>query len=261
MLVSRLDWQQIGENSAIGVGAELLETSSYQRHEVDCAVGLLELRRRYNGDGVVALDGGANIGVHTIEWAKMMTGWGQVAAVEAQERVFYALAGNITLNNCFNACAIHAALSDQNGLIEMPIPDYTVPGSLGGLELDKIDWTSHIGQKIVERAPVRALTIDSLKLERLDLLKLDIEGMEMKALAGAEKTVEAYKPLLHIEHIKTGEDENAGLPILAAWMEERDYTPFRFGANLIAAHRLDKCLDHIRELHRMLIREKIEDAA
>ena len=32
-----------------------------------------------------------------------MFGWGTVIAIEAQERVYYALCGNITINNCLNA--------------------------------------------------------------------------------------------------------------------------------------------------------------
>ena len=46
-----------------------------------------------------------------------MTGWGIVIAIEAQERIYYALAGNLALNNCFNARAIHAAVSTAPGRI------------------------------------------------------------------------------------------------------------------------------------------------
>jgi FkbM family methyltransferase len=82
---------------------------------VDFAAGLLTLRRQYYGDGVVAIDCGANIGVFTLEWARAMTGWGSVIAVEAQERIYYALAGNIAINNCFNARAVLAAVADKPG--------------------------------------------------------------------------------------------------------------------------------------------------
>lgn len=256
MIVSRLDWQAspTDKNSAWGIGCELLENGCYQKDEVDCAVGLLNLRHRYHGPGVTAIDGGANIGVHTIEWAKAMTGWGQVVAVEAQERVYYALAGNIALNNCFNACALHGALAAADGRMTMPVPDYLVPGSLGGLELKKVPWTYDIGQKIVDECFVRCIAIDSLSLERCDLIKLDIEGMEMEALEGAESTIQSLHPILHIEHIKLGEDENAGVGILAEFMKDRHYIPFRFGANIIGVHRLDKCLDHVQHLHTTILK-------
>ena len=81
---------------------------------------LLTQRRQHFGDGVVVVDCGANIGVHTVAWAKGMTGWGQVLAIEAQERIFYALAGNITINNCFNARAFNAAVGAADGVLRVP---------------------------------------------------------------------------------------------------------------------------------------------
>jgi FkbM family methyltransferase len=78
------------------------------------------LRRQYFKDGVVVIDCGANIGAHTIEWGKRMTGWGSVLAIEAQERIYYALAGNIVINNCFNAVALHAAIAEKIGVMTPP---------------------------------------------------------------------------------------------------------------------------------------------
>src|SRR5262252_3157775 len=70
MIVSRLDYRMTSPNSGIGVGYQILETGAFDAREVSMAVSVLELRRRYFSDGVLAIDCGANIGVHTIEWAK-----------------------------------------------------------------------------------------------------------------------------------------------------------------------------------------------
>src|SRR5262245_53693599 len=86
MIVNRLDYRMVDQRSGIGVGFQILEAASFDAGEVDMALSLLGLRRNYFGDGVVALDCGANIGVHTVEWAKRMSGWGQVAAIESQGR-------------------------------------------------------------------------------------------------------------------------------------------------------------------------------
>ena len=132
MLVNRHDYRLVGQ-SGYGVGHQLLNTSSFDAEEIDIAKQLLVSRRQNFGDGVVAVDCGANIGVHTIEWAKLMSGWGEVLAIEAQERIFYALAGNITMNNCFNARAIWAAVGDKTGSIGVPVPDFFNPSSFGSL--------------------------------------------------------------------------------------------------------------------------------
>jgi hypothetical protein len=124
----------VDQRNGIGVGFQILEGGAFDPEEVDMALMLLGLRRRYFGDGVVALDCGANIGVHTIEWARRMNGWGEVIAIEAQERVFYALAGNIAINNCFNARAVHAAVAAEVGAINIRRPNYLRPGSFGSLE-------------------------------------------------------------------------------------------------------------------------------
>jgi FkbM family methyltransferase len=180
LLVNRHDYR-IVQGGAYGVGHQLLESSAFDPDEVDVAVKLLEMRRAHFGDGVVALDCGANIGVHTVEWAQAMHGWGQVVAVEAQERVFYALAGNITLNNCFNARAIWAAVGQEAGTINVPAPDYFTPSSFGSLEIRQTERTEFIGQAIdysAEKAsPTRMVPIDDLGFQRLDFVKIDIEDL------------------------------------------------------------------------------------
>src|SRR5262245_55509688 len=106
LIVNRFDYNYTYGEKWYGVGAQILETGVYEASEVEILKSLLLQRRKHFGDGVVALDCGANIGVLTLEFGELMRDWGQVIAIEAQERLFYALAGNITLANLFNARAI-----------------------------------------------------------------------------------------------------------------------------------------------------------
>src|SRR5689334_6504180 len=131
-----------------GVGQLLLETAAADPVDVELALHLIEGRRQAHGEGVVAVDGGANVGTHTVEWAIAMTGWGSVIAIEAQERIYYALAGNIALNNCFNAIAMHAAISSEPGIMQIPTPDYLVPSNFSNLELRPRADTEFIGQPV-----------------------------------------------------------------------------------------------------------------
>jgi FkbM family methyltransferase len=242
MIVNRFDYRMINETEGFGVGFQILNTAQFDPEEVKMAVQLLQIRRKHHGDGVIAIDGGANIGVHTVEWAKAMTGWGSVLAVEAQERIYYALAGNVAINNCFNATAINAAISSESGTLQIPNPNYFLPSSFGSLELRQRAGNEFIGQQIDyanNTVIVRKVTIDEINLPRVDFIKLDIEGMEMEALEGARQTIDRSVPILLIERIKADGAQ------LTQWLEGRGYQVMQVGINLLAVHKTDKTLADI----------------
>lgn len=241
MIVNRLDYNQ-NHSGLYGVGAQIMANGAYDPRDVECFKDLLKVRREYNGDGVVAIDCGANIGVHTVEWARLMRGWGSVLAIEAQERVFYALAGNLVLHNAYNARAMWAAVSDEPGWVEIPEPDYTKPASFGSFELKQRLGTEDIGQPIDYDKPtlkVQTLILDRLRLPRVDLIKIDVEGMEMEALAGAEATIGRCKPILHVEAIKV---DRGGL---RKRLERLGYRIYLTGMNFLAVHKDDQTNDHL----------------
>jgi FkbM family methyltransferase len=242
MILNRLDYRVVNDQGhAIGLGHQILELGSFDIQEVRLALELLLLRRKYHGDGVVAFDCGANIGVHTIDWAKMMTGWGSVIAIEAQERIYYALAGNIAINNCFNAIAVHGAVSSESGVMQIPTPNYLVPGSFGSLELRQSRGNEYIGQPIDYRnlVNIRKLALDEYDLPRVDLIKIDVEGMEMEVLQGAARSIERTRPVMLIEKIK------ADAAQLRQWLEARGYTLLEAGINLLAVHSTDELLPEL----------------
>jgi FkbM family methyltransferase len=243
MILNRNDEHGVGEHR-YGVGIEILMTGAFCADEVDLALKLLELRRENHGEGVVAIDCGANIGVHAIDWGRRMASWGRVIAIEAQERIFYALAGNIAINNCFNVSAIHAAVTDADGEMGIPTPNYLERASFGSLELKPLAHPEFIGQKIDYRqealTQVRAIRLDSLNLERLDLIKIDVEGMELDVLRGGADSMRKLKPIMLIEHHKS--DIEAIGQMLRDW-GYRIYNPG--GMNLLAVHVDDPTTSHI----------------
>jgi FkbM family methyltransferase len=243
MIVNRNDYR-ITNNGGYGVGYQLLQHSAFDQEEVNLAIQLLETRKNNFGPGVVALDCGANIGVHTVEWAQFMFGWGEVISIEAQERIFYALSGNISINNCFNARAIWAAVGSENKLIGVPLPDYTKPSSFGSLEIIKKENTEFIGQEIDYSNDMLHLTqmlrIDDLNMTRLDFIKLDIEGMELEALKGAEETIKITKPIMIVEKIKADEK------MLTNFLMEKGYKIYPIGINLLAIHSSDPAANLIK---------------
>lgn len=198
------------------------------------------LRRHAFGNGVFAVDCGAHIGVHTVEYAKLMHGWGSVIGFEAQEPIYYALAGNVAINNCFNASFIHAAVGSEVGEINIPVPNYFAPMSFGSLELRNLPDGQAIGQTIdyseTKLKSVRLVTLDSYAFQRVDLIKIDVEGMEMEVLFGAEKTIDRCKPILSVEKGKS--DSESTQKFLAKY----GYVIFDTGGDFLAIHISDPVL-------------------
>lgn len=244
LIVNRNDYHMVDDTQGYGVGWHILCSSSYEAEELSLLLALLDRRHRHFGDEVVAVDGGANIGVHTVEFAKHMYGWGRVLAFEAQELVFYALAGNVALNNCANARARLAALGEKSGEIRVPELDPFLPASFGSLALRDHADNPFIGQEILyDREAgnaVPVITLDSLELERVDLVKLDIEGMESEALRGGRATLERHRPILHVEANRPGARAE-----LEKFVATLGYRAWPMGLNLLAVHENDPTLGQI----------------
>jgi FkbM family methyltransferase len=251
MIVNRNDFAIKQDGGVFGVGFQLLTASQFDLNEIKLALLILDLRRRHFGDGVVAIDGGANVGVHTIEWARHMYGWGEVHSFEAQEAVYYALAGNIALNNCMNVRARLAALGESCGEMIVPRPDYTRPASFGSLELRQRENTEAIGQPISydtqDGVKVPVIDLPSLSLNRLDFLKLDVEGMELDVLRGARAVLEQHRPVMLIEMIKS--DREA----IQTFLTELGYRQFDYGIDQLAIHESDPTLQHIHQTENGLV--------
>jgi hypothetical protein len=249
MIVNRNDYRMIDSNRAYGVGHQLLNTSSFDQQEVDFALWLIERRRINYGAGVIAIDCGANIGVHTIEWARLMHSWGEVIAFEAQEKIFYALAGNIAINNCLNVTARLAAVGSHCSSIQIPELNYLIPSSYGSFELNKRENNEYIGQDIdyKKTTTVPLLSIDSLNLKRLDFIKIDVEGMEEEVLEGARRTIEKHHPNMIIEIIKSDKRK------IEKFLTELEYTAFPMGMNLLAINKNDPVLKNIKHESGVII--------
>lgn len=243
MIINRHDYNVSSQDVVYGVGHLILKNASYDTNDVGFLRALLTLRRQYFGDGVLAIDGGANIGVYSIEWGRLMYGWGAVICFEAQEIIYYALAGNVVVNNCLNVRARLAALGRRDGELAVPVPNYFRSGSFGSLELRQHRGTEFIGQHVsydpAACAKVPMIAIDSLRLDRVDLIKLDVEGMEEDVLLGASETIALRRPILSVEIIKSDRES------IERFLADNGYRFFPAGFNLIAIHIDDPVLKHI----------------
>src|SRR5262245_16203407 len=139
--------------------------------------------------GMTIVDAGANIGSHTIYFAKKTGATGRVFAIEPQRILYHLLCGNIALNLHHNVTAIHFGLGSTATRLPVPQIDYARGGNFGGLPLGK--WNG-------EEVPV--VPLDSYRLGSCHLIKIDVEGMEREVLEGARATLAQHRPFLYVEN-------------------------------------------------------------
>lgn len=175
-----------------------------------------------------------------------MSGWGVVKAYEAQERLFYALAGNIAINNCFNATARFSAVGSETGYMSIPSPDHTKPSSFGALELKEGADNEYIGQsvsyKLEDMVRVPLIRLDDELFERVDLVKLDVEKMEMDVLLGAISIIDRLRPVFHIETKKIDKFEIDNLFSL------RGYNIYNLGLDTLYVHKDDPIVADLNDV-------------
>jgi len=165
------------------IGKSLAELGEYSEDET-------ELFRQCVRPGATVIDAGANIGAHTVPLARLAGEKGVVHAIEPQRILFQALCANVALSSLTNVRCHHAAVGEKAGSIVVPAIDFDRPNNFGGMSLG--------GFSEGERVPV--ITIDSLNLPRCEFLKIDVEGMELAAIRGAERTIGTLRPMLYLEN-------------------------------------------------------------
>jgi FkbM family methyltransferase len=138
------------------------------------------------------LDAGANMGAMTIPFAKVAH---KVIAFEPQEFLYYTLCGNIAINNLYNVSAYMNAVDAVSGRqVYFPSPSafYDQDTHFAGVGLCR-------GERDNADREVATVALDDLELERLDFIKLDVEGNELLAMRGAEQILERFKPVVFVE--------------------------------------------------------------
>jgi FkbM family methyltransferase len=164
------------------------------------------IRRAWpEGSAIDIVDGGANLGIHSLAWARLRGYRTRVFAIEAQRLVYQQLNANLALNSIGNVWTYHRLLSDRHDeTLRLQCPDPTRPANFGAYEaLPPHAGSDFDGRHYLAAEPVSTLTIDALPLAECALIKLDVEGMEDRALAGAMSTLERCRPIVLFERHKT----------------------------------------------------------
>jgi FkbM family methyltransferase len=201
--------------------------------------------------GMKVLDGGANEGVYTLFLANKVGPNGRVVAVEPSPRELTRLRANLAANNLNDVTVVAAVLAERAGDISLKIAD---AGHAGQNTLGEFIYE---GLTPVETELLPAITLDELAATRgltdVDVIKLDIEGAELRALRGATNLLQTARPLLLLELSPAALAHQGGsVKDLTALLERADYRLLcfdratglpvpvpegSFSDNLLAVHR------------------------
>jgi FkbM family methyltransferase len=189
---------------------------------------LREIFRAVLSSGGVAMDVGANVGWHTLLMARLVGDAGRVLAAEANPSVRARLMAHLSVNRVLNVGVFPYAVSDSSGTVTFRAPASDDPGSgdghvVTGANSDDVDVIN-----------VETRTLDEICLsagvERLDLIKIDVEGYEWPVLKGAEKTVARFRPHIVFEYIdEYGARTGATTAGFNEFFEKHNYRLFAIG--------------------------------
>ena len=146
----------------------------------------------------VLLDVGANIGV-TAAILSAHCPQASVVAIEAGPSVVEVLQRNLQRNGLNSLTPLHVAVGDREGVVQFfeesafgyIVDDSDVP------EVRKHGLTVDVEMRTIDSI-VDDLERDS-GVDAVDLVKVDIEGAEPAAIAGMQRTLEKYAPVLWVE--------------------------------------------------------------
>jgi FkbM family methyltransferase len=136
------------------------------------------------------------MGLYTLFAAHRVGESGYVLAIEPSRREMQMLKNNVEQNALRNVNSYPMALSDQGAEVELLVASLQ---NSGHNTLGAFGYNTALDHK--ER--VRTVRLDELvqseKRDRVDVIKMDIEGAELAALRGAGDTIERYRPVVLVE--------------------------------------------------------------
>ena len=201
----------ITDEAQLRQGVELILREAYLEAEDEPP----EVRAR-RGD--VVLDLGGNIGTRAMQFAAAVKPGGRVYAFEPV--IYAALEKNAKANGFGDAIRVERlAVGDTEGTITFAVRNNCIDSRIGSDRDAREDAIAHVEAEVV--------TLDGWAerrgIERVDLVKIDIEGAEEMALRGGERVIRQHRPRLTISSYHTDPAGDKQHPKLVALLKEWGY--------------------------------------
>lgn len=147
-------------------------------------------------DDAVVIDVGANVGAHALPLSRRLRGSGRVIAVEPTDSAMARLRQNRELNPDLveTLTLSHCALGDGSEHAAWFYSRWPLQSAAGRHPV-------HGGEPQASTATQITLDalVEELRLSRVDLIKLDVDGHELPVLAGASETLKRHRPRIVLE--------------------------------------------------------------
>ena len=172
--------------------------------------------------GMVVLDIGANVGFYSLLLGDLVGPAGRVYAFEPDPLSFGLLAPRAEASRHGNVSAAQVALGDREGRL-----------TLYCSRTNRADNRVHASHETpVEEVEVTLTTLDAFLtgkgVERIDAVKMDVQGAEVAVLAGARETLRRTRPLWMLIELSPDHLRGAGSSPEAFWeiLEDLGYEPW-----------------------------------
>jgi FkbM family methyltransferase len=151
---------------------------------------------RYLDPGMTVLDIGAHHGFYSLLASKKVGRDGRVIAFEPSPRERERLARHLTLNACSNVLVEETALGETEGQADF----FLVADKETGCNSLRQPRTKHRTRKVQVHVKRLDDYLRTARIERVDFVKLDVEGAELSVLRGAGEVLERRpRPILLCE--------------------------------------------------------------
>lgn len=235
----------------------------WAQSEIDTLANFIE-------EGSVVVDVGAFIGTHSRAFSDLVGISGRVYAFEPNSSIYLLLEENAKKTSLRNIVTLPFALGAKGRV--MCIANEPYHNNQGATRLDTPSNTN-------DQKGVQVKLLDSFDIGTIDFIKIDVEGMELEVLMGADEAINNHTPAIFLE-VNSLED-SAGI---LGWARHRNYlvygvigdafNPFNFngakknifgpaaecGLLLIHESNVGKFINHIERLQLAKVRT-IDDLA
>jgi methyltransferase, FkbM family len=193
-----------------GVDNSIIRTGFFEPQSI-------ALVSHYVKPGMVAMDVGANFGYYAIQMSKLVGSNGTVHAFEPSSRFRERLIEHIRLNHCENIIVNNFGLSDGEKVLQLQESDDTAT----------LRWW-YESTPPIRQEDIQLKTLDSYvkehKIDRVDFIKVDIDGHEPKFIAGASKVLKRFQPAILMEFMQLALKLNdSDVEILARTLKSLGY--------------------------------------